>query len=69
MLVFGVDVVALFVIGVVCVLLVALFCKTMCVDESCGVMSIVSSALTAITMLFCYVIMARILDGVLGIMW
>ena len=68
MLYFGIDTVTLAAIGTLCVLVVAFACKEVLrVTSTEGRLCIASSAFTAIVMLIAYVVMARVLDNMVGV--
>lgn len=68
MLIFGVDVVVLCVIATLCVVIVTLFCWGR-VTEADGRLAVASAVFTSLVMLIGYVIMARVLDNLIGINW
>lgn len=66
MLVFGIDVVILALCGMTCVVISFIASGVLDLDREEGIVSMTSTTLTVIAMLVSYVIMAMILDGVLG---
>lgn len=69
MLIFGIDVFLMFVFGLLCVILITLLCRRMQVSSSEGRAAVLSSFITACAMVLCYVIMALVLDNVVGVYW
>ena len=65
---FGIDVVILGTIACCCVVAIYLFCKNR-VEETDGKLAVFASAITASILLASYVIMARVLDSLIGIYW
>ena len=69
MLNFGVDVLTMAFLGMLCVVLCTLTCRIMQVPSSEGKAAVLSSAIVASAMVVGYVIMACVLDNVIGIYW
>ena len=62
MITLGVDVAALALVGLLCVLLVTAWCATAGMPEEEGEAAVVASSATVIVMLVGYVVIARVLD-------
>lgn len=58
----GLDVAGLAIVGLLCLLLITIFCMTAGMTEEQGNAAVVSSSITIIVMLIGYVIVARVLD-------
>lgn len=67
MLYFGIDVLVLSIIGLVCVALCAVTMRILCVSQPEGTLAVVCTATCAGVMLLGYVVMAGVLDAMLGI--
>lgn len=64
----GFDVATLSVVALACVTLTYLFCKNK-VEETDGKLAMLASASTGLVMLVSYIIMAHVLDSLIGIYW
>lgn len=66
MLVFGIDVVVLMMCGITCVTISFIVSCALCLSQEEGIASMVSAATTATFMVVSYIVMARVLDTMLG---
>lgn len=66
MLTLGIDVLTLGTVGVICVLIVYGVCVDRTSEED-GMCAVIASASTAAVLLVSYVIMARVLDNIVGL--
>lgn len=62
MITLGIDVAALALVGLLCVLLIVAWCATAGMPEEEGEAAVVASSVTVIVMLVGYVIIAHVLD-------
>lgn len=66
MLVFGIDVLVLAMCAMACVCISFIASCVLGLSRDEGIASMTSTTLAVIAMLVCYVVMAMVLDGVLG---
>ena len=69
MLNFGIDVVVMSSIALVCLLFTYVICKAMAMVREDGMAALTASFATGVVMVVGYVIMAAILDAMLGVTW
>lgn len=67
MLYFGLDVLSMGAVGVLVIIVVYLFCLNRVTDTD-GRSAVLASAFTVVVMLVSYVIMAHVLDSIVGAM-
>ena len=66
MLIFGIDVIVLSMCAMACVCVSFIASGLLGLSREEGIASLVSTTLAVIAMLVCYMVMAMVLDGVLG---
>ena len=69
MLIFGIDVVVMSIVALVSVCFTYIICKTMGMTREDGIVAVTTSFITGAVMLISYIVMAAILDAMLGATW
>ncbi len=67
MLVIGIDVAILLLMGIACVCVSVLFALHAPLEREAGWASIISTAITAVTLVFTYIVMAGVLDWIISL--
>jgi len=65
----GIDVVIMSMLALLCIIVTIFYCKYVCVEQKVGELMVMSTAVTAFTMVLGYVIMSDILDYTIGLYW